>query len=177
MLDETHLFTNKYHSGRTTVMQDRKEYVFGGYCPETKEMFMIRVQNTQKETLWPLILRHVHPDTKFIYTDGAQVYRTICLASGRNYGFEFEQYEWVDESKRQCVKIKNGNEITTNGLEVRWRYLKETIKSFPIDQRLDDYISFCVYKCLHLNERESGPRLKYFLGDIAKIYKGIRVKN
>jgi hypothetical protein len=75
------------------------------------------------------------------------------------------------------VKIKNGNEITTNGLEVRWRYLKETIKSFPIDQRLDDYISFYVYKCLHLNDRESGPRLKYFLGNIAKIYNGIWVKN
>jgi hypothetical protein len=54
--------------------------------------------------------------------------------------------------------------------------LKETIKSFPIGQRLDDFISFYVYKCPHFNDREFGPRLKYFFGDVTKIYKGIWVK-
>lgn len=55
-LDETHLTSNKYNRGRQTAQQRAKKYVFGGVCRSTKDFFMIYVKNTQKATLYPIIL-------------------------------------------------------------------------------------------------------------------------
>ena len=97
-IDETHFFQNKYHLGRPTEMQ-RREYVFGILCKETKQVVMIRVQRCDKATLWPLMLQYVRADS-IINIDGAKVYEDLCKPDGIAYKFIF--------AKRQIVIHKNG---------------------------------------------------------------------
>ena len=171
-IDETHLFENKYHQGRPTAMQARREYVFGMLCRETKTVVMIRVKKCDKATLWPLILRYVRPGS-IIYTDGAKVYGNLCRSDGRAYGFNFHSHKVVIHKNGEYVRREGDEVVTTNNLEVRWRYLKDKVASVPEDQKLDDYISYYVYFDLHLKDREPGARLRYFLNDIRRVYPGV----
>lgn len=171
-IDETHLFENKYHRGRPTTMQARKEFVFGMCCRETQEVVMVRVKRCDKNTLWPLILQHVRPGS-IINTDGARVYEDLCTAEGRAYGFNFREHKIVIHKNGEYVRYEGDDQVTTNHLEVRWRYLKDKVASIPEDQGLDDYISYYVYYDLHLKDRNPGQRLEYFINDLRKIYPGI----
>ena len=52
--------------------------LFGMCFRETEEVVMMRVERCEKNTLWPLILEHVWPDS-IINTDRTRVYEDVQL--------------------------------------------------------------------------------------------------
>ncbi len=171
-IDETHVSRNKYGRGAPLSAQINKQYVFGGICRETKEFFLHRVNSCNKDTLWPLIKRHVS-NGSFINTDGARVYDDLCTDVGRNYGFDFFGHETVIHKDNEwTAEDEDGNLVTTNHIEITWRWLKETIKSNLNDEILDSYVSrYCYFKRF-LNDLDPGPRFKRFLKDVIRVLPG-----
>ena len=60
------LFRRKYHRGRQRARRD--QWVLGGICRESGDMFMVECPHNKrdKQTLIPLIVRHVKPGTLII---------------------------------------------------------------------------------------------------------------
>lgn len=73
-IDETHLFTHKYHKGRVLVSQS--VWLVGGICRETNEIFVEIVTKRNAETLTAIITNWVAKGTT-IMTDGWRGYAHV----------------------------------------------------------------------------------------------------
>jgi transposase-like protein len=168
-IDETHLWTRKYHRGRALVHESL--WVFGGICRETKEAFVTLVPDRSGATLWPIIRERIHQDS-IILSDQARVYDNLHLA--RRGGYEHYQ---VNHS--QNFVDPNDHNIHTNTVERHWGLLKKAVKGFgQDDDSLGLYLAEFVYRQRHLKvttdreRRQLGLKLKIFLGHIAQVFPG-----
>jgi hypothetical protein len=75
-IDESHLWTRKYHRGRQ--LANEQLWVFGGICRESKEAFVELVPDRSGATLWPIIKRRIAAGT-VIMSDDARVYDNLHL--------------------------------------------------------------------------------------------------
>ena len=113
-IDESLFGKPKYSKG--DFSKRRRKWVFGGIDRRTRRAF-IRVCPKNKRTkkaLWPLIQRHILPQTT-IFSDGWRSYRKLP-----SLGYK---HEWVDHSKH-FTKPDNPT-IHTNGIEGLWGVIKK----------------------------------------------------
>lgn len=87
-LDETHIYTPKYHRGR---IYRHQLWWFDGICRETNEIFVVSVTSRSKRELHRLIIQYEHP-LSFIHTyswvgyNGVEeYYNAISIATPKNF--------------------------------------------------------------------------------------------
>jgi transposase-like protein len=171
-IDESHLWTRKYHRGRVLVSQ--QSWVFGGICRETNESFVIPVSDRKGATLWPIIVRKIAPGT-VILSDEARVYKN--LHSSARGGYSHFQ---VNHSLH-FVDPDDPN-VHTQKVERLWGLLKKEIKQngvkATIEDGLEQYIAQFLYKRQYLKvdtdtaRRTMGIQFQIFLNHVAEIYTG-----
>jgi transposase-like protein len=115
-IDETCIYKNKNHCGRLTSEQERKQWLFGGICRETKETFFVMVPDRKEETLMEILKKNVLQDTK-ICSDGWASYQHI-----EAHGF---QHSWVNHSEN--FVSPEDKSVHTQTIERAWRGVKENI--------------------------------------------------
>ena len=75
-VDESHLRTRKYHTGRLTFGQREQIWVVGGIDRTTKKAFVVHAEKRDAETLLPILRQYIRPGTTVI-TDGWSAYRRL----------------------------------------------------------------------------------------------------
>ncbi len=145
-IDETFISKCQYGRGRPGITQKRNTYIFGGICRETKELFLVRVNRINTDTLWLLIRQYVARGSHF-NSDGAAVYQGLFDPSGIDPNdFRFFGHDAVIHSDSQWMdEDKDGEMVTTNDIEIIWRYLKENISYYRDDGDIDTYVSRYLY--------------------------------
>jgi hypothetical protein len=83
-IDEAHIAKRKYSRGHVLISEHY--WILGMICRETRESRLVRVENRDRETLFPIIEQHVEYGSK-IMTDGAAVYRTIRTLGYASHNF------------------------------------------------------------------------------------------
>ncbi|ODM94436.1 putative transposase-like protein [Orchesella cincta] len=168
-IDETHLFQRKYNRGRQLAFSH--VWVFGGICRETKEAFEQVVPDRSGRTLWPIIMRKIHPGS-IILTDSARVYASLHEASRGGY----EHY--AVNHRRHFVDPANPN-IHTNTVERQWGLLKGMVKGCMNEEKVEMYLGEFIYRrqfftTLNVVEaRTLGKQFDTFLGHMKKLYPGL----
>ena len=171
-LDETHLYKSMYGRGRELT----DVWVFGGVTAdphpnEELQFFAFRVENRTVPTLRPIVEAHVAGGS-LVMTDMARVYPALQRRIG-HYDPQNNPEGWgdlvsLDHSRAEYaqhinnvymdddgVRHRHHVVITTNPLEIRWRWLKANISSireFDDDEGdhihlVDGYIDRYVYMC------------------------------
>jgi hypothetical protein len=108
-----------------------------------------------------------------INSDGAAVYQGLFDPSGSDPNdFGFFRLDVVIHSDSQWMdEDEDGEMITTNDIEIIWRYLKDNISYHRDDGDIDTYISRYLYFYRFL-KHFPGKRFHKFLTDIGRIYCG-----
>jgi len=167
-IDETHLWTRKYHRGRALVNESK--WVFGGICRETKEAFVQIVPQRTGQILWPIIMQRIHPGS-IIMSDQARVYDNLHRASRGGY-----QHYQVNHS--QNFVDPNDQNVHTNTVERHWGLLKKAVKGFGSDEHIGLYLGEFVYRQRYLkvstdrDRRTRGIQFRTFLGHISQVFPG-----
>ena len=139
-IDESKFFKRKYNRGR--ILGSQKDgWVFGGICRETKEVFMIRVKDRTRATLYEAIKKHILPGTTIISDEWA-AYKTL-----EEEGF---QHQTICH-KRNFVDPLD-KKIHTQNIENQWRYAN---KNYPdnstSESQKDSYLQEYLYRKKHGN--------------------------
>ena len=71
-IDECHLHSRKYDVGR--IEASELWWVFGGICRQTREMFVVIVENRNQNTLSKAVFENIQSDS-IIYSDCWRGYR------------------------------------------------------------------------------------------------------
>lgn len=82
-IDETLISRRKSHTGRVLPQQ----WIFGGVCRETKEVFMYAVPDRRKETLQQIIRDSIAPGTTIV-SDMWPSYEDLQNIPGMNYSHQ-----------------------------------------------------------------------------------------
>jgi len=111
-IDETLIAKRKSDVGRVLFHQ----WVFGGVCRETGEVFVVKVPDRKAKTLIPLITKYIRPGT-IIMSDMWRPYSSI-----KKYGYKHLRVN----HKKNFVDPKTNAHTQT--IERCWRSLKERSK-------------------------------------------------
>ena len=108
-IDESLISKRKYHRGRK---QSGQQWVVGGICRETKDLFIVPVEKRDAPTLTTVILSHVQIGST-VMTDCWKAYGTL---SDLRYVHQTVNHSthFVDPTSGAC----------TNYIENAWRWLK-----------------------------------------------------
>ena len=79
-IGETYLSKRKYNKGRLFTEQ----WLFGGICQETKEVFLCKVQDRSENTLVPCIKKYINKGSTII-SDWWLAYKNIENIPGYNF--------------------------------------------------------------------------------------------
>ena len=63
-IDESHIYTSKYHRGRFLKNERKQIWAFGGIEKDSNNCFITIVQKRDKDTLLPLIKKFILPGQK-----------------------------------------------------------------------------------------------------------------
>lgn len=180
-MDETFIFNRKYNRGRQVGLQakDGKLKLVGGICEETKECFLLLVDDCKKDSIWPVIKQFVLPGS-IIYTDGAQIYRDLCGEAGKAFGFDYQEHDWVNHSIGQYTKRSKtevNQVVTTNQIEVLWRWIKDTVTGHGAADRVELEIYEYMYRHRFLRYEQSeegvpGQQLNTILEHMREFFPG-----
>ncbi|KAL7635439.1 UNVERIFIED_CONTAM: hypothetical protein RMT77_014508 [Armadillidium vulgare] len=135
-VDETFLSKRKNQKGRVLPSQ----WVFGGICRESKELFLFSVPNRSEEKLFECIKEKIKPKTTII---------SDCLKSYINIekipGFDYKHIQ-INHSKNIIHPISGG--AHTQNIENTWFLLKRRNKKHCgiHRQMLDSYLCEFVWR-------------------------------
>lgn len=116
---ETLLYRRKYNRGR---MLKNQVWAVGGICRESKEAFVVYVENRTSKVLMKVINEHVNAGT-IINTDGWAAYRSLT-----DHGFENHTVNHLERFVDPKTKVH------TNLIENLWKRLKQDLPPTGVTQ-------------------------------------------
>ena len=154
-IDESKFFCRKYNRGR--YLSQRDGWVFGGICRETRNVFMVRVKDRTRRTLYAVIKKHIRPGTTIISDE----WRAYCTLQDEGYTHKTICH------KRNFVSPDDPL-VHTQNIENQWRYTKQTYpKNGTTKGMRDSYLQEYLYRMKH-KEENIKDRL---IADIKQLYK------
>ena len=156
-IDESKFFCRKYNKGRLQGSQ-KDGWVFGGVCRETGEIFMVRVADRSRKTLYEIIKKHIREGSTVI-SDEWKAYQTLQEELGYTHKTICHKRNFV------CPE---DNTVHTQNIENRWRYAKMTYpRNGTTKDMRDSYLQEYLYRVKHSNENIQDRLLE----DIKQMYK------
>ena len=115
-IDESLFARRKYNRGRVVVEQ----WIFGGWCDDSRTGFLVPVADRSAATLLPLIRRYIRPGS-IIHSDMWQAYRGVQAMEDMDYNHRTVCHD------RHFVDPQTG--VHTNGVEGMWSCAKAKVKA------------------------------------------------
>ena len=151
-LDESKCGKRKYNKGRRIEGQ----WVFGGYCRETKDIFMVPVEKRDSKTLVKLVIEYVKPGTTIL---------TDCWRAYNILGKKGFKHLTVNHSINFVDPITG---VHTNNIERTWRDVKNWLPKFG---RKKVHFTGYLARVIFLKKYpEPNKRLHHFLLAAADLY-------
>ncbi|XP_049283586.1 uncharacterized protein LOC125763907 [Anopheles funestus] len=137
-VDETKVARRKYHVGR--VRESHKDWLVGGICRETGDIFLERVQTRTREVLHELIQRHVVSGTRIL---------SDCWAGYNGLGALGYEHATVNHSRNFVDPLQG--DVHTQRIENVWRWLKHFLrqKGTNIHGSLEGYFAEHMFRKEH----------------------------
>ena len=154
-IDESKFGKRKYHKGRFVEGQ----WVFGGICRETKEIFLVALPNNKRDrrTLEPIILAHILPGTTVI-SDCWKAYDHLG-AVGFNHLTVNHSYNFVDPNTG----------AHTNNIENLWWQVKRQLSETHTRKSTINWTRhLCEYMWRHSQKEEE--LFEKFLEHASELY-------
>ncbi|KAF9801728.1 hypothetical protein SFRURICE_014882 [Spodoptera frugiperda] len=179
-IDETHLYTRKYHRGR---LLRRQTWSFGCISRLTRKVHVELIPDKTRTTLDPIVEANVRTGS-YIMSDMHRAYNNIHLRLGMrghsavNHSLNFVGGTVdipVDASLG--VPAPGGNvkvKIHTNTLERQWLELKRHCRTCRSQRRLKWYMGEYMYRHNVLKDLPSdAARFRRLLRDMHRVYPGL----
>lgn len=151
-IDESKFGKRKYNVGRVIEGQ----WVFGGFCRESKDLFFVPVEKRDSATLITIIKDYVRPGTTII-SDCWKAYDSL-EEEGFNHLKVNHSYNFVDP--------KTG--AHTNNIERKWRDAKRTVPQFG--RQKAHFVGYLARVIFFKAHPEANKRLHHFLLAAAELY-------
>jgi ISXO2 transposase-like protein len=185
-VDESHLFTPKYHRGRRLR---RALWVFGGISRLTKKRFAVQITDKRKSTLWPLMQEHIAQGSYIMsdehrsYVGCTQMNFAGHAAVNHSQTFVRPLPALLHTVNPQLGRVYPGPGITRvkvhdNTLERTWQTLKNGyLRRCRSVQMVPNYIGEFLYRTNTLSQypkhrRNEGRKFLHFLRDLRRVYPG-----
>lgn len=156
-VDESKFGRRKYNRGR------RVEgcWVLGGIDRDSRETFFEIIEDRSKETLVPILIKYIHPETTVI---------TDCWKSYDKLYQHFKEHKNVNHSLH--FVDPNDRKLHTNTIESQWRVLKRNVlpKNGTNHSLYSSYFSMYCVQRRYLNKNSVPCRFKAFLELIKRAY-------
>ena len=155
-IDESKFGKRKYNRGRAVDGC----WVLGGIDRETKETFSEIVEDRSAETLLPILIKNIHPETTVI---------SDCWKANDKLSQLFREHQQINHSLH--FVDPNNPKLYTNTIESQWRVLKRnTLPKNGTNHRL--YSSYFSVYCVKQRYLASVPcPFKGFLELIKRVYR------
>ena len=151
-IDESKFGKRKYNVGRVIEGQ----WVFGGICRETRDIFFVPVADRTADTLLAIIKEYVHEGTTII-SDCWKAYN--CLKQeGYNHLTVNHSVNFVDPSTR----------AHTNTIERTWRDTKNLVPKYG--RRKNFFVGYLAAAYFKLKVKDPSKRLHYFTLAASQLY-------
>ena len=151
-IDESTFGRRKYNVGRVIEGQ----WVFGAICRETRECFMVPVEERNKDTLLTIIKERIQPGTTII---------SDC----------WRAYECLEDEGYQHLKVNHSvnfvdpvSKAHTNTIERRWRDTKNLVPKYG--RRKEHFVGYLATSYFKLAHKHTPSRLHVFLEAAAHLY-------
>lgn len=153
-VDEAKFGKRKFNRGRIVEGQ----WVLGGICRETRDAFLVPVEDRSAATLLPIIMKHVAPGS-VIYTDEWRAYAQLC-DSGFTHGTVNHSLHFVDPESG----------VHTNTIESTWWAVKRSLPSTHTRKgHLGDHLAEFLWRRKH---SRSACIFNAFIQAIVRVYPG-----
>lgn len=181
-VDETHLYTNKYHRGR---LLHRQTWSFGCISRLTKNVHVELIADKSRQTLDAIIQANVKPGT-FIMSDMHRAYLGVDTRLGmRGHATVNHSIQFVNGTIDTAVNPTLGTPVAgssdvrvkvhTNTIERQWLELKRHCRSCRSTRRLKWYMGEYMYRQNILKTLPSEAAMfRRLLRDIHRVYPGFR---
>ena len=153
-IDESKFGKRKNNKGRIVDGQ----WIFGGICRETKQLFLVSVEKRDKATLLLIIKERIKQGTTII-SDGWAAYKTL-----KNEGFN---HQVVNHSKNFVDPTTGAH---TQTIESLWWQIKRQLPD-TYSRHNQMYLHLAEYMW-HQLRRDSNDLFVSFLQDVSKYYNG-----
>ncbi|KCZ81196.1 hypothetical protein H312_01406 [Anncaliia algerae PRA339] len=118
-IDETHLFTRKYHRGN--VLASESVWIFGIFERNSKRVYLEVVPRRDGATLYNILYTRLLPGTR-VFSD-----------SWRGYNIIRQNFEVSSVNHRLSFVDPNDSNIHTNNIERLWRTLKNDMRGCQVN--------------------------------------------
>ncbi len=148
-----------------------KTPIFGMICRENGNVVALKVNNTKRDTIFPLISQFVSDKDTVLFTDESVIYKNLHSACG------FPHYA----CNHSEGNFSDGNGVHTNNIEGFWSHFKGMVRGTYHHVSvvyLQRYIDEMCFRWNTRNESE-GDRFKFIFGACVGrfTYKDVRLSN
>ena len=134
----------------------QRGWVFGGICRETREVFMVRVPDRTRVTLYGYIKKHIREGTNII-SDEWRAYATL----------DQEGYTHQTICHKRNFVSPTDPLVHTQNIESQWKQAKLNFPRNSTSQEMQEsYLQEYLYRKLHGKEN----MIYHILADIKKLY-------
>lgn len=179
-MDETHLYTRKYHRGRILRSQ---LWAFGCISRLTKKLHIEVIPNKTRAILDPIIAANVRPNS-YLMSDMHRAYVGVHLRLNmRGHSSVNHSVEYVNGTVDIPVNVALGVQVPntqnvsvkvhTNTIERQWLELKRHCRTCRSDSKIKWYMGEYMYRQNILKLLPSdAARFRRLLRDIHRVYPG-----
>lgn len=159
-VDESIMFRRKSHVGRLLRGEEAMQWIVGGICRETGDVFAVKVPNRNTETLLSAIIQKIEPGTRVI-TDRWRGYYSLA-AYGYFHDSVNHSFNFVDP---------NDESIHTQNVERMWKTLKSVIpKESKYEIRWSYLCEFVFKQRNNWFSLNLGERMKLIIYKLKELY-------